>query len=79
MYHSRVLSDLLWTGVHYTELTSIVKGHASGETMCSTRCYPAGVVKSAFVSSQFNCKATKNAKVVTFGFENLCCQTKCVV
>lgn len=21
MYHSRVLSDLLWTGVHYTELT----------------------------------------------------------
>lgn len=22
MYHSRVLSDLLWTGVHYTELTS---------------------------------------------------------
>lgn len=22
MYHSRVLSDLLWTGVHYNELTS---------------------------------------------------------
>lgn len=32
--------------VRYTEL--IVKGHASGEmTVCTTRCYPAGAVKSA--------------------------------
>lgn len=47
MYHSRASSDSSWTGVHYTELT-FVKGHASGEmTVCTTRCSPAAVVKSA--------------------------------
>lgn len=71
MYHSRALSDLLWTGVHYTELTSswLWKGMPLVEvTVCSTSCCVAGVVKSALMGGfsllilfNHNCKVTEAA------------------
>ena len=71
--------------LYWVDFYVIVKGHASVEmTVCTTICYPAGVVKSAFCCEGFQVDSSWShwsrndiSRVMTFRFQNLCCHTIC--